>query len=182
MWSKGSIHMCIPTGHWYLRVSDGFVKIQKCVWTQAYCGHNWMIQRSIFMRLCAVQRGREEIEISKLASQTVLDQVLMEDLKRYRAVMLLQSKMMSALTIIPCPGVYSLTSTWLGSLSSKTPREATLLPQTSNHCTWKRRHMMVVHIHVHLLKTYTRQLLSNHSLGMSGGESAHFQTPDWAIN
>lgn len=109
--------------------------------------------------------------------RTVLDQVLMEDLKRYRAVVLLQSKMISSLTIIPCPGVYSLTSTWLGSLSLKTPREAILLPQTSNHCTWKRCHMMVVHRHVHLLKTYARQLLSNHSLGMSGGESACFQTP-----
>ena len=67
MWWKGSIHMYIPTGQCYLRISDGFVKIQKCVWTQAYCGHNWIVQWSVFMRLCAVQRGRE-MKLAKVLS------------------------------------------------------------------------------------------------------------------
>ena len=175
-----------PTGHCHLMVSDGFIKIQQSVWAQAYCGHNWVVQWAVFMRLCVAQReGEKKIKLSKLASffmQTVLDPAWVEDLKRCRGVVhseqdnicphLPRTQALSPwrawvrgyqvlsgpptkslgtrlalsrpLTIIPCPGMYSLTRTWLGSWPSKTLREATLLPQTLNHCTWKKHHVIMV--------------------------------------
>ena len=38
-------------------------------------------------------------------------------------------------TIIPCPGVYSLTSTWLGWSEPNTPSSAIFLQHRSSHCT-----------------------------------------------
>ena len=41
-------------------------------------------------------------------------------------------------TIIPCPGWYSLTKTWLGTRSPNTPRSATFWVYTSSH--WKQKY------------------------------------------
>lgn len=142
------------------------------MWAQAYCGHNWVVQWAVFMRLCGVQSGGEKNQtwqISLIFMQADPEWKIPKDAEEW----FIQSKITSALTslvctqalsgppteslgmrlaltIIPCPGVYSLTRTWLGSLSSKTPREAILLPQTPNHCTWKRHHYDHGGIHAHL--------------------------------
>ena len=45
--------------------------------------------------------------------------------------------MLSTHTMIPCPGEYSLTSTWLGVLSANTPRLAILSHHSHSHCIYR---------------------------------------------